>query len=50
MVSLILNYTGLLSYKAYSVSFSMFFRDLTARSFRTSWSCTSHYPIFDWYF
>ncbi|KHG06879.1 hypothetical protein F383_33264 [Gossypium arboreum] len=25
-------------------------RGSLARSFQTSWSCTSRYPIFDWYF
>ncbi|KHG11811.1 hypothetical protein F383_13530 [Gossypium arboreum] len=50
MVSLILNYIGLLSYKAYSVSFSMFYGGSLARSFWTSRSFTSHYLIANWYF
>ncbi|KHG27647.1 hypothetical protein F383_11600 [Gossypium arboreum] len=50
MASLILNYTGLLSYKAYSVSFFMFYRGSLARSFRISQSYTSHYLVADWYF
>ncbi|KHG17359.1 NADH-ubiquinone oxidoreductase chain 4L [Gossypium arboreum] len=50
MVSFILNYTGLLSYKAYSISFSMFYRGSIARSFWTSQSYTSHYPVANWYF